>query len=102
METGLRRLVTAWSVFGVLVAADVTALAVIRRGGAVEAQLGRAALGAFIWGLMESFCGPWARKRQDRQEDPGTRKAARVMAEAVGEQMRAEHDKGGERIRRCS
>lgn len=99
MRAGLRRLIAAWSLFGILVAADAATLAITRKGGALDGQLGRAALGALVWGLLESFCGPWAKGRQERMD---TRKAADVMAGAVGESLRAENDKDGQRVRRCS
>jgi hypothetical protein len=70
-------------------------------------------LGTFTWALLESFLGPWAKDRESRpdaeqaerdaeQERLEAEKAARVMADAVGEHLRAENDRDGQRERRCS
>jgi hypothetical protein len=96
-----------------LAAAD--AVVIVRAGQAspIGGMLGRAALGALVLASLESYLGPWARGRQAipdaekaerdaEQARLNAEKAARVMAAAVGEQLRSETDKDGQRVRRCS
>jgi hypothetical protein len=109
MRAGLRRLIAVWSVFGVLATADAVAITRASQASPLGGLLGRAALGVLILASLESYLGPWARGRQaipDAEKAEQARlnaeKAARVMAAAVGEQLRSETDKDGQRVRRCS
>jgi hypothetical protein len=113
MSAGLRRLLTAWSAFGILLAVDVVTTVTNRHSSPTHSLLDCGGLGAFTWCMFESFLGPWAKDRESRP-DAGkaerdaeqarleAEKAARVMADAVGEHLRAENDRDGQRERRCS
>lgn len=101
LSAGLRRLLTAWVVFGVLFATDVTTIAVAHKGSPWHGLADCAGLGAFTWALLESFCGPWARERQSRPDT--SRRTAEVVGDYVAAQLRsaADDDGDGAATRRC-
>jgi hypothetical protein len=103
MPTGLWRLLAAWSAFGVFLTIDVVTTVTNKRSSPVHSLLDCGGLGTLTWALIEGYLGPRARDRQERRHSRmDTREAADVMAGAVGESLRAENDKDGERVRRCS
>lgn len=99
MSAGLRRLMTAWFVFGVLFAANVALALVIRHSNPLHGILDNSALGAFTWALLESFAGPWTRGRRAQHDSRRRREAARGY---VSEELRIADDGDGCDVRRCS
>lgn len=94
MRAGLRRLVAAWSTFGILLAVDVVTTVTNKHSSPTHSLLDCGGLGAFTWALLESFCGPWAKGRQAQPDN--SRRTAEVVAEYVAAQIRAAEDDDGD------